>query len=43
MRQPTLYFENHYDVSIKGFNSISEIDEFIEQREGIKLVIKKRV
>jgi hypothetical protein len=43
MKHPTLYFENHYGVSIEDFNSISEIDEFIEQREGIKLVIKKRV
>lgn len=37
MKQPTLFFEERYNVSIEDFDTTTQIDEFIENREGVDL------
>jgi hypothetical protein len=42
MKRPTLFFEERYGVSIEDFDTVSDINDFIEKREGIKLEVKRK-
>jgi hypothetical protein len=41
LKRKTVYFEQHYNVDINSFHSTEDIDEFIEEKIGRKLEVKK--
>jgi hypothetical protein len=41
IKRKTVYFEKHYNTDINAFHSTEDIDEFIEERIGRKLEVKK--
>ena len=39
MKNKTVIFEEKYNTNIKNFNTVEDIDKFIEKKEGKKLEI----